>query len=464
MCALLPTVVVSVLSYLSGGAPEAVTTSVLWERELTGSGHGYAVGELADLNGDGSPEVLIQLGYRDEPARVFALEALSGKELWSAGFPGRSQAVVADLDGDGSCEAVVACGDSLVSLDGVTGGRIARTRLPEEFDDLAAGPSVRVRATAGTDGSIAAPGSAAGCESAASGSVLCTSGKEHADVLTLFSGRGLTERWSVGAVPGDGPFDRGFTWPAALDTDGDGTDEVLVAENGGLLRCFDANGRPLWQAPLGPCERLDPEGVVSSAPVAAQLVPGGAPELAVGCFAGALVVLETETGEELARTHFGRESHEEHVGNHLIPGFIRKLLRETGEPVNSLTPVDVGGNPGEELVLGCSDGFLYAWALDDEEPLWRLDTRGDVYEPCVVVRSAGTAGPSLLAWDTEGAYLVDARDGSAVPLFVDGGGASTVLARDLDGDGHLEVVRIGPDRARVAVLTTDLEPWEARED
>ncbi|MBN2565383.1 MAG: VCBS repeat-containing protein [Candidatus Eisenbacteria bacterium] len=420
----------AVFAALSGG-PEV---GVLWERDLSSDKKEFAFGELADLDGDGTPEVLIQLGYRDEPSRVLALDSLTGSERWVASFPRRSQAVTADLDGDGAAEVVVACGDSLVVIAGAAGERIARRGLQGSFRELVSGRL---------------DGDATG--------IVCAAGKKRADMLTVFSGADLSEQWSVGSAPGGGPFDRGFTWPAVLDVNGDSAGEVLVAENGALLRCLNAHGDTVWEVSLGVCERLNPEGVVSSAPIVADLVPGGASEIAVGCFAGALVVLDSETGEALSRGHFGRESHDKHLSDRLIPAFIRKVLQATGEPVNCLTAAEFDGRPGDELVLGCSDGFLYAWRPGLERPLWRLDTVGDVYDPCVLVPAEGESAARLIAWDVDGAYLVDGRDGSAVPLFPDGGGASRLLVGDPDGDGMLEVVRIGTRGGRVAMFSTDLE-------
>jgi hypothetical protein len=410
----------------------APATDTLWERNLSDGGE-YAVAELADLDGDGSVEVLVQLGYRDEPSRVVALDGATGERLWDAVLPGRSQAVAADLDGAGAEEVVVACGDSLLAIAGATGARIAVRALPGPFGELTSGRL----GGAGTD-------------------IVCTAGEKRAQVLSVYRGADLTEQWSIESAPGDGPFNRGFTWPVVLDADRDGVGELVVAENGALLRCMAARGDTLWSASLGVCERLNPEGVVSSAAVAADLVPGGPMEIAVGCFAGALVVLDAQNGEEIARAHFGRASHDEHLANQLLPGFIRRALQATGEPVNCLTAVESEGGRGEELVLGCSDGFLYAWRPGSEEPDWRVDTEGDVYDPCVLIRADDNETPHLIAWDTGGAYLVDAQGGESVPLFPDGGGASRVLAGDLDGDGGLELVRVAPPGGTVTAYSLKL--------
>jgi outer membrane protein assembly factor BamB len=421
-------------------APDAGITvgelSTVWEHRLGLDQGEYATGETADLDGDGTLEVLIHVGHRDAPSRAVALDGETGERLWVARFPKHSDSVAADLDGDGACEVVVACGDSVYALTGSTGAYLSRRGLRGAFGELAS------------------------CRLSGEGdSVVCTSGDGRGDVLAGFTGTELEERWSVESEPGEGRFRRGFAWPTAVDVDGDGTEETVAAENGGRLRCVSARGETMWTTVLGVCERLNPEGVLSSSPVVADLLPGGSLELAAGCFAGAVLVLDAETGAELSRGQFGRASHDRHIANTLIPAFIRRALGQTGEPVNCLTAVDVDGVQGEDLLLGCSDGHLYAWSPSREALIWTLDTDGNLYEPCVPVRERRSERPLVLAWDEKRAYAVRTGDGSALPLFGDRGAAGGLLVEDLDEDGKLELVRIESRSGRVSMMTTELEAW-----
>jgi outer membrane protein assembly factor BamB len=198
-----------------------------------------------------------------------------------------------------------------------------------------------------------------------------------------------------------------------------------VAENGNHLLCLSGDGDLLWDVGLGKCERLNPEGVVSSVPVVADIDGDGNAELAVGCFGGAVVIMHARTGEVFDRFQFGIESHERHLANEKIPRFIRDALSKTGEPVNCLTAVELDGSAGCELVLGCSDGFLYACDPGSGDTMWRFDTLETVYDPCVLVGAAGdpsvdTVGGGtydLLAWDVGGVYLLDGRTGLARPTW-----------------------------------------------
>jgi outer membrane protein assembly factor BamB len=420
----------------------AFTTDVLWERTVTTTGGALLSGVVADLDGDGRHEVLLHSGRRNDPSHVVALDGAGGRELWRAAFPGRSCVVAGDLNGDGAAEVVVACGAELSVLDGATGERVFGTALRSTIGDLVC----------------------------ARGNIVYTAGKKRDDVMVVLSGDDLRELWVRDAESGRGPFARGFTHPSVWDVDGDGRDEVFVAENGNRLLCLSGDGELLWDVGLGKCERLNPSGVVSSVPVVADLDGDGIAELAVGCFGGAVVVMDALTGEVFDRFQFGVESHETHLSNERIPRFIRDALSKTGEPVNCLTVVELDGSAGCELVLGCSDGFLYACDPGSGDVMWRFDTLESVYDPCLLVGVAGegtedaeddasvavaavdTAGDGthdLLAWDVEGVYLLDGRTGLARAGFADVAGAAGLMACSLNGTTTPALVHIAAERPRV---------------
>ena len=437
------------------------TTEVLWERTVELPGYALLSGVVADLDGDGRHEVLLHGGRRNDPSQVVVLDGADGRELWRAAFPGRSCVLTADLVGDGIAEVIVACGVELSVLDGATGERVLGTVLRGTIGDLVCA-QVCVRPGGGRSDGFG-PG------------IVYTAGKKRDDVMVALAGSDLHELWSRDAASGRGPFARGFTYPSAWDVDGDGGDEVLVAENGNHLLCLSGDGELLWDVGLGKCERLDPGGVVSCTPVVADLLGDGIAELAVGCFAGAVVVMDARTGDVLDRFQFGVESHETHLTNEKIPQFIRDVLSTTGEPVNCLTAVELDGGPGSELVLGCSDGFLYACDPGSGDVMWRFDTLETVYDPCVLVRATDVpstdkrsvdaqprdtgerltdeadalATCDLLAWDVEGVYLLDGRTGLARAGFGGVPGAARVLPCDLDGAGALEIIHVASETRRV---------------
>ncbi len=442
------------------------TTEVLWEQTASLPGKSLLSGVVADLDGDGRDEVLLHGARRDDPSLVVALDGADGRELWRASFPGRSRVVTADIDGDGIVEVVVACGADLSVLDGATGELVLGTVLRGTIGDLVC---ARVCARPGDGGSDGfGPG------------IIYTAGKKRDDVMVALAGSDLNELWTRDAASDRGPFARGFTHPSAWDVDGDGGDEVLVAENGNHLLCLSGDGELLWDVGLGRCERLNPDGVVSCTPVVADLLGDGIAELAVGCFAGAVVVMDARTGDVLDRFQFGVESHETHLTNEKIPRFVRDALSTTGEPVNCLTVVELDGGPGGELVLGCSDGFLYACDPGSGDVMWRFDTLKTVYDPCVLVHAMGVlpmgerstddhsiddqahdpgdgltdetdalATCDLLAWDVEGVYLLDGRTGLERAGFGGVPGAARVLPCDLDGAGAPEIIHVALETRRV---------------
>ncbi|MFH1689473.1 MAG: PQQ-binding-like beta-propeller repeat protein [Candidatus Eisenbacteria bacterium] len=439
------------------------TREVLWERSVSFPGQVLLSGTVADLDGDGRHEVLLHGGRRNEPSGVVVLDGASGDVFWRAAFPQRSCVVAADLNGDGTVEVVVACGDELSVLDGATGEHVLGATLAGTIGDLVCARVCKRPAGGSSDGF--GPG------------IVYTAGKKRDDVLAALAGDDLRELWSRDAVSASGPFASGFTHPSALDVDGDGRDEVLVAENGNHLLCLSGEGELAWEVGLGRRERLNPEGVVSSTPVLADFLGDGIAELAVGCFAGAVVVMNARTGEVLDRLQFGVESHESHLTNPKIPRFIRDALRETGEPVNCLTPVELDGGPGSELVLGCSDGFLYACDPGSGDVMWRFETRENVYDPCLLVGDMGeapaaaggnlsvaAAGGStfdLLIWDVEGVYLLDGETGSTRAGFDNVAGAAGLIACDLVGTPEPELVRVAPAGGRVSAWSFAVSPGSA---
>ena len=450
----------SVLLLPARPGPE-FTTDVLWEQTVATTGRALLSGVVADLDGDGRHEVLLHSGRRNDPSQVVVLDGADGRELWRAAFPRRSCVVAGDLNGDGAAEVVVACGAELSVLDGATGERVLGTALRNTIGDLVCA-RVCTRSSGGATGG--------GRSDVLGWDIVYTAGKKRDDVMVALSGDDLHELWVRDAESGRGAFARGFTHPSAWDVDGDGRDEVFVAENGNHLLCLSGDGELLWDVGLGKCERLNPEGVVSSLPVVADLDGDGIAELAVGCFAGAVVIMDARTGEVFDRFQFGVESHETHLANEKIPRFIRDALSTTGEPVNCLTVVELDGSAGCELVLGCSDGFLYACDPGSGDVLWRFDTLESVYDPCLLVGAAGEQTEDveddasvdaaaidtvsdgtydLLAWDVEGVYLLDGRTGLARGGLADVGGAAGLVTCNLNGTTTPALVHIAAQRPRV---------------
>lgn len=422
----------------AGAADAGPPLTAVWGRAVPAPSRCVVAGAVLDVDGDGRDEVMVRHWYRDDPSGLMVLSGRGGEVLWHVPFPERSVATPADLNGDGTDEVVAAWGESLAVLDGASGARTAVARLRAAVGELEA---------CALDGR---PGD----------DIVYTAGEQADDVLVALSGVGLAELWSLSAVGYRGPFARGFGAPVAAELAGDGLADILVPENGNRLLRIDRSGERVWDVVLGRRERLDPSGVVSSRPVVAELYGGGR-DVSVGCFAGAVVTLDSATGEELGRFQFGQRAHDGLLRNRRLPRHLRDALARTGEPIGELSPVELDGSPGLELVFGCADGFLYALDPRSGRTLWELETRENVYEPCVALSRGEGSPPLLIAWDSERCYLVDGSTGSSsAPSLRDGAvefawsGVTAVLPCDLEGDGLADLVCLVSRERRVVALST----------
>jgi len=147
---------------------------------------------------------------------------------------------------------------------------------------------------------------------------------------------------------------------AAFHEAGQFNGSVLVAENGNHLLCLSGDGELQWDVGLGKCERLNPEGVVSSTPVVADLLGDGIAELAVGCFAGAVVVMDADGSNKRQLTDNGRAN----FGPYFFPDGERIIFSSNMDaesvrvPDFDLYAINVDGTGLERLTYaGDFDGF-----------------------------------------------------------------------------------------------------------
>ncbi len=435
--ALAPPVVLAVLLGAPVGAAGGPAFEQLWEVPLGLPSRGTSDVRLVDFDGDGRTEILIARWRRGEPGDLLVLDGATGSESWRVGLEERPYVETCDVGGDGRIEVLAAVGNGLLVIDGASGETITTVGLAGEAGALAVGH---------LDGDETVD-------------VVYAAGDERCDVLVALAGAGEKELWRREAEPAEGRFDEGFGFLVATDVDGDGLDEVLVTENMNVLLCLASGGDLSWSAVLGEKGTLVPEGAASSVPVVADLLGDGVNEIAVGCYAGALVVLDGATGEALSRSApFGIESHARYTKRGRFTRPLRELLARTGEPILGLLAVDLVGGPARELAFGCADGIFYAVDPRTGTELWRYEEGGKVTEPAVAVDATGDGVADLLVRDQGGAFVLDGTGEGEVDVgpLPDVRAASSVVAGDVNADGVLDLVVVSVRENRVAAWTTGL--------
>jgi outer membrane protein assembly factor BamB len=418
-------------------APVAGTAAVpswtpLWERDVGIPAGAAASLLLADLDGDGSDDPIVVSRGREVRSRVLALDGRTGRTRWELGRESRVTVAAADVDGAAGDEVAVAWSDTLFIVSGA-GGAVRRSlALLAPVGDIAFGL----------------------IDQDDRPDLVYTAGQVDNDIVAAVSGSTWSGLWVRKTEPEEGPLGGGFDMLALLDLDGDGRDEALVTERRNALLCVDPTGAARWSVVLGRKTRFLPEGVASSLPVAVDLAGGAARDVAIGCFAGALLVLDGAGGDVLTRLQFGLDAHAGHLRDPRLPRFLRDIIAGTGEPISEILVCDIDGRPGSDLVFGSSDGYVYAVAPRTGKTLWRFDSESEVYDRCVPMRAAGTL--LLLAWDIEATYLIRASDGALVGRLPLSGGAAAVAAGDVNGDGVLDIVAIGYPGRTVHAWSTGL--------
>lgn len=416
------------VSVSAAGAPESAP---LWTAATGPVQLGSEISVVPDASGDGVSEVLVA-GWGPRGAHdVVLLDGASGAELWRRRFedPPTAPAVWVGLRRGHS---VLVAHDDVLSVIAARTGETAR-----EVDLRAPIGQIAVARLDGDD----VP------------DVVYSAGSERDDLLVALSGVDFSELWTVTAEPDDSRFGNGFSRLAVLDLDRDGRDEILVNENMQSVVAFSADGAPLWKREFEERTKYVPKGAVSGGPVLDDFLGGGLEQLAIGLWAGTLVVVDPVDGEILVRHQFGLNAHGRHARSRRLPRFLKAILLETGEPVNELLAVELDGVSGREIVFGCSDGFIYAVSPRSDRTLWSYDAKGQVIVRPLPVDANDDGVPDALAWDEEGVYLVDGSTGDGLSGLPPGTELSNAVLADLDQDGTVELIELRRDRSVRAFAT-----------
>lgn len=436
---------------------------LLWSAQLA-AGDIRTVGlEVARFGNDGHADLLVTVEPRTGGPHIELRCGRTGDLYWRR-LPGGAMGGTAFATAFAARDAdfIVAAG-ALVTAVGRDGQAVSSARLPGT-----------IRSASASAGRVC----------------VCTGdpGGGFADTLVCLEATddrakpdGWNHVWSRELAGRGESFDNGFSRPVFGDVDGDGGHELLVIERMNELVCLTNTGAERWRIVLGEKNRLSPTGVASADPVIAEATGDGLPDVVVGCFAGAVVVVDGETGEELTRLQFGTESHEEHIKGRRLSGFLRDALARTGEPIGEMLAVDLDGIGGAELVFGCSDGFVYAVSPRNGGTLWRFRPERDVYDrPVIDPERDACDGPGidldrdtrdppvidparcrrLVLWDERCLYVLDAQTGTELARLagscictaaVTGWREDAVDVVIADGpSGRLEARRVRTSPSRIA--------------
>jgi hypothetical protein len=240
-----------------GGSPTlyALTDGGRASLWAAGAQQGGAVGvALGDLEGDGSPEIIV---VRD--GRLVALDGF-GSPLWTSGARTTGWPSLFDVDGDGFAEVVA--GGSLFSEVG------ARVWAGASHQGAPAGlglPGLGVAAELRED-RAGLEIVAGGAVYAADGEVLCEQGADGYSALGDLDGDGGAELVVVSGdgtaraltpacelvwgPAGDNQGAQGGGPPSLADLDGDGRPEVVYVAREDRLRVLSSTGALRWEASL----------------------------------------------------------------------------------------------------------------------------------------------------------------------------------------------------------------------
>ncbi|MGQ9677935.1 MAG: T9SS type A sorting domain-containing protein [bacterium] len=219
----------------------------------------------------------------------------------------------------------------------------------------------------------------------------------------------------------------------ATDVDGDGVQEIITADSAGLVSIWEPNGRG-YRYPNGSFvntgTRIDADvavGDVAPNPGLEVVVAGGDGKVRVYGASGQSVVT------------------------------VSTLDRILAAPVL----VDLDGDRLKEIVVGSTDGRLYAWNYRGELlPGFPVDIGSEIRAPIALT---DTAQPKIVLLSGDHRLFLLNRDGSIVPGFPVVLGPSSFYAvsqpvvADFDRDGEMEIATVagGGHGYRIYLVSKD---------
>lgn len=333
---------------------------------------------------------------------------------------------VADLEGDGLMELVVASSDGTVDLLRADGRPLVGWPVHLEADCFAPPAAGDVDADGRLEIALA----------------------DGSGRLRLMRASGLPAAgWPVALSAGSTPAQAIFAAPAMGDLDGDGADEICVADAAGTVWVLDGEGRvlPGWPRPTASASSAAAAGV----PAAVLASP-------------ALADLDGRPGLEIVTGSHSGEIHAWDIAGQALPGWPVTLPGRPRAGFGDPAVGDVNADGRPEIVVAAEAAGEHAAAV------FALDGSGRFLPGWpVALDEACNAGAALGDLDGDGAddIVVATLGGNAALVALDGRSAAPLpgwpvhfsnqtvnavpLIADLDGDGNLDVL--------VATLATGAE-------
>jgi len=197
-----------------------LTGERLWKYRRADKIVGQRMAVLADLDGDGSPELLAA----DSKGHLYAVDAHGRLRLEVSSPRETGMPVAADVDGDGSPELIFGSQSGDVYCMRTDGELLWAKRLPGNF-----GARLPVLADADHNGHQ---------------EVYLTSAEGRRGLFALDAATGNL-LWHAPSVL------QTSMWTVVADLDGDGRDEILYGDKNTRVYAVDAGGRPRWNRQVG---------------------------------------------------------------------------------------------------------------------------------------------------------------------------------------------------------------------
>lgn len=431
---------------------------------LSGARISFGSPTLADITGDGNPEIIVGGG----DGKIYAITgaaqilwtfnasaAIDAKVGHASGKPAaiRTAPAVGDINNDGTPDIVVGVGE--VFPEPMNGGVVALNKngqllpgWPQVPLDFAGGGGAFDKPDGYTDGVLTSP------------SIADITGDGKPEVIFGANDQRVYAKDGQGNnLPGWPQFVLDTVWssPAVADLNGDGKRDVIIgvdahnytgpprnSENGGDLYVFNGDGSIQWRA--------HQDEIFQSSPAVADLDGDGKPEIAAG------------TG-----TYYGNVSAQPNtIGRYFsVWNHDGSLLWRTPLPervFGSPAIGDINGDGKLEVVVGALNGKMYAFNGATGAILWSTLGRDvfnnqfipnpELFSPVLADFDGDGKNDvfAALAWDvvvmkgTNGSLLTGTSSNDARPSFH---GTYTVLGTpaigDLNGDGKLDLVQASGD-------------------